>query len=583
MKRQRSSCSESNLDLADDCWELVFRFLNEDEDCHRHLKSLSVVSKQLLSITNRLRFSLKICYQTLPFLPRLFQRFTKLTSLDLTCFHGDLNALLYQISCFRFNHLTSLNLSNQPTIPADGLRAFSQSSSSSITTLICSRIKILYGSDLHVIADCFPLLEELDLSHPSTIRMHDYNNLLNGIETLSVSLVKLRKINLSSHPYINDQLLYHLFKNCKHLKEAIMLSSYQLTVAGITSALSQRPTLTSLSLSPFSSYIDKLSVTSHFIDSLVGFKGLTCLHLWRWHVPDNLLSSIAMESPPLRRLVLQSCTGYTYSGLFNLLSKCRRLLHLGIRNANFLCDHHVAELSSLFLAHLVSIDLSSCLMLTESSLIALNRNCPSLAKIIMEFSHVLYSNSSMDSVVNPQLKYLSLAHNFCLENHNIIKLASIFSNLHLLDLSACISISEEGIGQLLSRCCNIRELNLADCPNVKSLGINFEVPKLEVLNLTMTIVDDEALCVISKRCPGLLQLLLTNCKNITDNGVMQVVKNCTQLREINLQLCHQVHAKVIDSMVFLRPSLRKITAPPDFPLSDKYRKHFLRHGCLLEH
>ncbi|GAU13920.1 hypothetical protein TSUD_262470 [Trifolium subterraneum] len=418
---------------------------------------------------------------------------------------------------------------------------------------------------------------ELDLSYPFHVEIKDYNN---EIETLSLKLFKLRKINLSSHPYINDQSFYHLFKNCKYLKEAIILNSHQITVAGVTSALRERPTLTSLSLSPSNAYTDKVYVTSRFIDSLVSFKGLTCLHFSGWHIPNKVLSSIAMESLPLKRLVLRDCTGYTYSGIFCLLSKCQRLQHLGLQNANFLNDHHVAEMS-LFLAHLVSIDLSSCLMLTESALFALNRNCPSLCEIIVESSHVADSISSMNCVVNPRLKYVNLADNVGLKNEKIIMLASVFPNLHLLDLSACISISEEGIGQVLRTCWDIRELNLTGCPNVKSLGIYFEVPKLEVLNLTRTIVDNAALYMISESCRGLLQLSLENCENITNKGVRQVVINCTQLREINLHRCSQVHYNIVRPMVRCRPSLRKIAVPPGFPLSDRIREVFSPHGCLL--
>jgi hypothetical protein len=69
--------------------------------------------------------------------------------------------------------------------------------------------------------------------------------------------------------------------------------------------------------------------------------------------------------------------------------------------------------------------------------------------------------------VNPQLKYVNLADNVCLKNEKIIMLASIFPNLHLLDLSVCLSICEEGIGQDLRTCCNIRELNLTGCPNIR--------------------------------------------------------------------------------------------------------------------
>jgi F-box/leucine-rich repeat protein 2/20 len=201
---------------------------------------------------------------------------------------------------------------------------------------------------------------------------------------------------------------------------------------------------------------------------------------------------------------------------------------------------------------------------------------------IREEASVEGSNPFMDFVVNPQLKSLNLHESDSLRDTHIIMLASIFPNLELLDLSSCDHISEDGILQVLRRCCKIRHLNLAHCSRVKLCGINsLEIPKLEVLNLSHTSVDDETLYVISMSCYGILQLLLESCDNVTNKGVEHVVKNCTQPREINLDGCFKVRTNVVGLMVFSRPSLRKITVPTHFCLSDRNTKHFLRHGCLV--
>jgi len=87
----------------------------------------------------------------------------------------------------------------------------------------------------------------------------------------------------------------------------------------------------------------------------------------------------------------------------------------------------------------------------------------------------------------------------------------------------------------------------------------------------MTKTDDETLYVISKKsCCGLLQLDLEQCCHVTKKGVKQVVENCTRLREINWLRCHKVVADVDFwmTMVFSRPSLRKIMAPSHFCPSD---------------
>jgi F-box and leucine-rich repeat protein 2/20 len=136
-------------------------------------------------------------------------------------------------------------------------------------------------------------------------------------------------------------------------------------------------------------------------------------------------------------------------------------------------------------------------------------------------------------------------------NSQSLVFASIFPNLQLLDLTSSVNISE-GICEVLRRCCKIKHLNLSGCYKVKLHSINFVVPKLEVLDLSGTTVDDETLHVISEKCSGLLQIILG--RYVTEKGVKHMVEKCTQLREINLG---------------------------DLHLSDKKRKFFSRRGCLL--
>ncbi|KAK2432376.1 F-box/LRR-repeat protein [Trifolium repens] len=566
--------------LPYDCWKSVFKFLNDrsddDNNCRHHFKSLSLVSKQFLSITNTLQSSLNVYNPTHAFLHRFFKRFTNLTSLNLSYFRGDLDTLLSQISCFRLN-LTSLNISNQLVIPRTGLRAFSLKITT-LTSLTCSYIRCMTRFDLFLIADFFPLLEELDFSNPETIIL-----LLHGAEPFSLALFKLRKVNLSGHYYINDQWLRHLFKNCKHLKEVILFDCYELTNADIASFLRERPTLRSLSLNnSLQQLYNEEQLTSHFIDSLVSLKGLTCIDWSHVRISDELLYSIAREGLPLTRLVLHKCTGYSYDGIFSLLSQCQFIQHLDLQEAEFLNDNHVAELS-LFLGNLVSINLSEC-RLTNSALFALVRKCPSLDEITMNWistwkNNVENSNSLMDRVENHQLKSLRLAYNPQLRDEDLNMFASIFSNLQLLDLSNCNFISEVSIGQVFSRCYKIKHLNLSHCTRVNLHRLNFAFPKLEVLSLSETHIDDEALYMILKNCCGILQLFLQNCKNITDKGMMHVIKYCTQLKEIYLRDCYNVHADVVASMVFSMPSLRKISSPLYSNFSGIEKKHLSYHGC----
>ncbi|CAJ2638700.1 unnamed protein product [Trifolium pratense] len=450
-RRKTSIAVAADLYLPVECWEYIINFLKDDNRC---LKSLSLISKQFHTITNNLRFSLTICDQTLPFLHLLYRRFINLTSLNFSHLTNssvtNLNRLLRQISCFPLK-LTSLNLSNKLRIPANGLRHFSKKITT-LTSLTCSNMGFISITDIFLISECFPLLEFLDLSDPHHREEYEETE----TEHLSFTFFKLRKANEERE------------------------ESY---------------------------------ITSQFIASLVSLKYLTCLDLLSSNISDELLSSIAIEGLPLTRLCLQNCKGYSYSGIFDLLSKCRYIQHLDLQRALFLTDKHVVELS-LFLGDLVSINLTHCLMLTVSAFFALIKSCPSLSDIKMENTSIGKkslegSKSWLNFTVHPQLKYLCLAWNPWLTDENIKLFASIFPNLQLLDLSGCYDRFEEGIVQVLRLCCNIRNLNLS-----------------------YTNVDDETLYVISKSCRGFLQLSLKGCTDVTKKGMEHVVENCRQLKLI---------------------------------------------------
>ncbi|PNX60240.1 putative F-box/LRR protein, partial [Trifolium pratense] len=95
-----SSCSRkrlaADLDLPKDCWELVLSKLDNVEERNHCLETLSMVSKQLLSISNTFVNSFKlISNPSSSPISRIFHRFPNLTSLDLSTFRGsDINALL---------------------------------------------------------------------------------------------------------------------------------------------------------------------------------------------------------------------------------------------------------------------------------------------------------------------------------------------------------------------------------------------------------------------------------------------------------------------------------------------------------
>jgi hypothetical protein len=226
-----SSRKRIAADLPKDCWELVLsKLVNEleidkVEERNHYLETLSMVSKQLLSISSNFVNSFKlISNPSSSPISRLFNRFTNLTSLDLSNFRGsDLNAILSRIPPTYVSRLTSLNLSNHPTFPKLGLQSIIlKNPKFRLTSLICSKIASLKFTDITFIAHSFPFLQHLDISFAGGEIEHDdydgmkvdYNNALNLVVQ---KLSNLLKVNLSGNVYINDSSLLQFCIKCEFL------------------------------------------------------------------------------------------------------------------------------------------------------------------------------------------------------------------------------------------------------------------------------------------------------------------------------------------------------------------------------
>ncbi|RHN54844.1 putative RNA-directed DNA polymerase [Medicago truncatula] len=119
-----------------------------------------------------------------------------------------------------------------------------------LISLKCFNMDGLRHANLAPIFNCFPFLQELDLSH--SIDLFDFK-----LKEVSLALPKLRKINLSGNN-ISDQSLFYLCKNCEFLEEIEMISVYHITVAGVASAIRERPGLRNL--------VDGVAVINEVVD-----------------------------------------------------------------------------------------------------------------------------------------------------------------------------------------------------------------------------------------------------------------------------------------------------------------------------
>ncbi|XWS19136.1 hypothetical protein CRYUN_Cryun32bG0106000 [Craigia yunnanensis] len=569
------------MELPVECWESIFSFLEH----HRYFEPLSLVCNRFLSITNHLQHTLTITDPTLESLPRLLLRFPHLNTIVFRDFHCNLDSVLSQISQSGLP-LKSLDVSNQKSFPLLGLKQLG-SKMRNLTELNCSNIGSLKDSDLIEIGNCFPFLEVVDISYPDhgcgfspngslysksfPVLVTDY-----GILGLASTLRKLRKIDLSGNTFITDQALVSLSLNCLFLSGIGIRDCDFITQNGIALAIRKSGNLKSI----FMNGIGIPSIDVCFKDSFAYARSLCELDLSNSFISDELLCLVAEARLPLHKLVLSRCFCFTFDGIYFLLSKYQSLTYLDLEGASFLNDESMVELTK-FLGNLTFINLCLCSKLTNSTFFNLTRNCPFLSIINMEKTNLGVEEFPTEIVVNPRVKSLHLAWNNNL-NDECIKMAAYFCpNLEVLDVTYCPGITEEGILAILKSCLHIRCLEINRCDGVKNLEVDFELPKLEVLQAEGLGINDEALTLIGKRCCRLSHLNLEGCLNVTARGVEGVIVNCKALKEMNLRWCNNVSVDIVAWMVFSRPSLRKITLPCGSVPTVNQRNFFLRHGCLV--
>lgn len=115
-----------------------------------------------------------------------------------------------------------------------------------------------------------------------------------------------------------------------------------------------------------------------------------------------------------------------------------------------------------------------------------------------------------------------------------------FRQLIALDLTRCHQINDQDLMVILKACLGLRELSLEECRKISEKGFDAmarQATRLTHLNLSRTSITDNSLVEISTYCRSLISLDLTRCENVTDKGVLAVVKQASSLKELTIAQC----------------------------------------------
>ena len=192
---------------------------------------------------------------------------------------------------------------------------------------------------------------------------------------------------------------------------------------------------------------------------------------------------------------------------------------------------------------LKSLGLMYCSDLSNDGLIGLTDRFPQLQYLsINNCSNLTVDCISRLSKGCPNITTLSLAWCNGVDNKWLSAIASSFKKLKSINLSYCRLVSDVGVWMLARSLPSLEEVNLAYCTEVTDIGVIavcVSCPGLKRLSVSGLRITDKAMVVLSKApvAQHVEELVMTQCKCISSQGVSLVLKSCPRLGSVNVEGC----------------------------------------------
>ncbi|XP_038597415.1 dynein regulatory complex subunit 6 isoform X2 [Tachyglossus aculeatus] len=195
------------------------------------------------------------------------------------------------------------------------------------------------------------------------------------------------------------------------------------------------------------------------------------------------------SSPKIRELNLTHCNRISDASLLKISQRCQNLNYLSLRYCDQLTDSGIESLGHL--SSLFSIDLSGT-TISDSGLAALSQR--------------------------GQIKQLTVSECKNITDLGIQMFCENTTALDYLDVSYCLQLSCEMVKNVAICCHRLTALNIAGCPRVTDIGLQF----------------------LSENCRYLHSLDISGCIHLSDKTIKALWKGCKGLRILKMLYCRHI-------------------------------------------
>ncbi|XP_066508946.1 F-box/LRR-repeat protein 4-like [Hoplias malabaricus] len=212
--------------------------------------------------------------------------------------------------------------------------------------------------------------------------------------------------------------------------------------------------------------------------------------------------------------------------------------------------------------HLQELDLSSCDRLQPQAFTHISR-LARLRRLILYRTKI--EQTALLSILTfcSELRQLNLGSCVMIEDYDVVVsvLAARCRNLVSLDLWRCRNLSERGLGELVSGCSFLEELDLGWCSSLHSSSGCFQLlgrklQRLRKLFLTANrTVCDNDLEQLAANCPALEQLDILGTRMVSAAALRKLLQSCPRLRLLDVSFCSQIDTRTVQELSSLFPNV----------------------------
>ncbi|GAB4856281.1 hypothetical protein Ancab_014209 [Ancistrocladus abbreviatus] len=305
----------------------------------------------------------------------------------------------------------------------------------------------------------------------------------------------------------------------------------------------------------------------HLASVLRRYPGVQQLDLTRCpRITDQSLSVISSScSDRLLKIDLSRSKFFSSNGLRNLVAGCRNLVEMDLSNGTELRDSAAVAIAEA--KNLERLWLGRCKLVTDIGIGCIAVGCRKLRLISLKWclgvgdlgvgliaikckeirsldlSYSPITNKCLPAIL--KLRYLEdlvLEGCFGIDDDNLSILKQGSKSLKILNISSCQNVSHVGLSSLTSVIGCLQQLILAyGSPVTRALADSLQsLSKLQSIKIDGCLVTCAGLKAIADWCESLMELSLSKCSGVTDEGLCCLVMKLKKLKKLDITCCRKI-------------------------------------------